>query len=388
MPAIAGPRDGFSLTEGGPFFHLLARLHVPAPYSAARCWTLAALVWLPLVIGQIVRSVTGGPADPMLLDLSTHVRILFGLPVLLVSEGLLERAANSAIASLYHGNFCKREALDRIVRGAERMRDAWFVEAALLGLALLGGQLVLWRALGPTRVFHGGDVGVPWWFSHLWYSIVALPLVQFVMYRWLWRWAIWSWVLVRIARQPLALLATHADHAGGLGLAARPVSAFSGLVLAIGAVLASAWGTQVLRHLATLKSLLPGLAVFLLVALAVAMGPLLAFSGHLYRARRRGLAQYGDFVRDYTLAFHRKWITPRPDRHEEPLGSSDIQSLNDLGQSFEVVMHTRLFVFGARQIAMIWGAALIPMIPLLASALTVEQVLKHIVTTVIGGFPT
>ena len=247
-------------------------------------------------------------------------------------------------------------------------------------------RLALWEVFGPTGLIHGGEKVSFWSFPRVWYATVALPLVQFVMFRWLWRWLIWSYILAKLSRLPLVPLATHADRAGGLAPLARPVTGFSGFVLAISAILSGAWGTQVLAQRTTIKQLVPGLVVFLLTTLVVALAPLLLFCGHLFRARRRTLAQYGDFMRDYTLRFHEKWIEPRA-ALKQPLGSADIQSLNDLGQAFQVASQSRIFVFGARNIATLWFAALLPIIPLLVSSLTVEQILRRILATVLGGIP-
>jgi hypothetical protein len=216
--------------------------------------------------------------------------------------------------------------------------------------------------------------------------MVALPLALFVMFRWLWRWTIWSYMLVLFARRPLAGLASHPDRAAGLSCLARPVTSFGGFAFAVASVLAGAWGMQLLAHRTTFTALLPALGVFLVVIIAVAVGPLLLFCGHLYRLRRRGLSQYGDFAIGYVRAFHDKWIAAAVPA-EQALGSSDIQSLNDLGGAYGTVSGTRLFVFGLRSMLAVWFAALIPMVPLLASTLTFEQLVMHIVKTVIGSVP-
>jgi hypothetical protein len=376
----------FSLTEGGPFHRLLVRLRVRTPVGMKRAWLVGPAVWLPIAIGEGVRATFGLPLDPMALDLSLHVRLLFVLPVVLLSEQLLERTSQSAITSFYNGRFCDRASVDRILARAERLRDSWGVEAALLGLGILGGQFVLWRIFGSTGWIHGGGEGGWLSFPRFWYALVALPLVHFVMLRVLWRWVIWSQVLARLSRLPLFAIATHADLAAGLTPLSRPVVGFSGFVLANGALLAGAWGTQLLEGRTTLDALLPGLATFILIATAIAFGPLLSFSGQLFRARRRALAQYGDFMRDYTLRFHAKWIE-RPPGAEQPLGSPDIQSLSDLGQAFGVIQRTRVFAFGPRVVLVLWLSAVLPMAPLFASSLPVDVVLRQIVTTVIGGFP-
>jgi hypothetical protein len=60
---------------------------------------------------------------------------------------------------------------------------------------------------------------------------------------------------------------------------------------------------------------------------------------------------------------------------------------NDLGESFQRTAKTRVFVFGLRTVIVIWVAGFLPMVPLFASELTVEQVLRKIVSTILGGFP-
>ena len=378
-------RRPFSLNDGGPFFRLMRRLRIVRPGRMVRAWIPALFAWAPLALGELVQLALGHRLDPTMFDIAVHVRLLFALPMILVAEWLTEPAARSAIHSLYAGQLCDERALDAIVARGERLRDAWWPEAILLVLALVGGQLALWHLTGATGVFHGGTA-VTWSLPHAWYVAVALPLAQFVMYRWLWRWAIWSYMLVRIAAQPLAVIATHPDGAAGLGCVARPLSGFTGFALAVASVLACAGGTQILAGQTTLKGQLPELLVFVAVVVSVAVAPLLLYSAHLYRVRRRTIAQYSDFATEYTQEFHAKWIEhSTPGR--KPLGTPDLQSFNDLIGTYRSAAGTRAFVFGLRQLSSLCLAVIIPMLPLFATLVTVEDVLKRIFTTLVGGFP-
>ncbi len=376
----------FSLNDGGPFYHLMIRLRLVRPSGMVRSWWLALFAWLPLVIGEGIRVAANMHPDPTLFDISVHVRPLVALPMMFVAERLIEPACRSAINSLYVGQFCDRAAIDRIVDRGEHLRDAWWPEAVLAAVALIGGQLALWEITGATGVFHGGASAGAWSFPRVWYVVIALPLTQFVMFRWLWRWAIWSFMLVRIAWLPLTPLATHPDRAAGLSCVARPVTGFGAFAFATGAMLSGAWGTQILAQRTTLEAQFPSLLVFLLAVLAIAVGPLLLFCGHLYRARRRALAQYGDFANEHMHGFHDKWIASAIPG-QESVGSSDLQSLNDLGGAFGVITTTRLFVFALRPIAAMWLGAILPMLPLLASVVTVEHVLKRVFNTILNGLP-
>lgn len=383
---MTDPPRAFSLSQGGPFFHLMLRLHLVTASGALRAWWLALFAWLPIIVGDLVRASLGMAPDPTELDISLHVRLLAALPLIAWSERLVDSACRSTLGSVYAGKLARTEAVDDMICHGERLRDAWWPELVILTIALAHGQLVAWQVTGATGWFHGGTGVGPWSFPRLWYVMIALPLAQFVMFRWLWRWAIWSSMLARLARQPLSLLATHPDHAAGLACLARPMSGFSAFSAAIGAVLAAAWGTQMLAHRTTLQAELPTVLALLVAMSALAVAPLLLFCGHLYQVRRRSLAQYGDFASDYTQDFHAKWIAPAT-RGEHALGSPDIQSLSDLGNAFHVITTTRLFVFGLRPIAALWGATIVPMAPLFASAMTVEKLVRRILDTVVGGLP-
>jgi hypothetical protein len=270
-----------------------------------------------------------------------------------------------------------------VARG-ERLRDAPWAEAILLALALLGGQLALWNISGATGFVHATAVVSTWSFPRVWYTLVALPVVQFVTFRWLWRWLIWSYMLTKIARLPLRALATHPDRAAGLAPLAWPVTGFGVFAFSSGAVLAGAWATQLIEHTTTLESLIAPLAAFLFTALVLALGPLLMFCRHMFEIRRATFYAYSAFAQDYVQKFDARWVAPRVDV-EQALGSSDIQSLADIGNAFRVIDETRMFVFTPRAVISLLIAGLLPMLPLLSSTMTIDVLLQKIVGTVLGG---
>ena len=375
----------FSLVKGGPFYHLMRRLHLIGRTGSPTGWLLAVVGWVPLALGELVRTTLGMSPDPTMFDISVHARVLVALPMLLFSESIIDPACRGAVTILYDRKICDSVELDRIVERAERLRDMRWIELAFVAVALIAGQLVLWHVLGSVGLFDGGQPAGAWSFPRLWYATIALPLVHFVMLRSAWHYLIWIYVLARLARQPLVAIATNPDRAGGLAPLAWPTTGFSGFALASGAILSGAWGTQVLAHRTTLQAVYPAIVVFLFVVLALAFGPLLLFSGHLFRARRLTLFQYGELTDDYVRRFHAKWIESRPD--ESLLGSPDIQSLADIGHAFGVISTTRLFIFTPRKIFEVWLAAIVPMLPLFASVVSVEHVLKRIVSALLGNVP-
>jgi len=368
---------GFSLTSGGPWYRAMIRYHLTNP--VVRVWWLTVIAWSPLALAAAVRALAGQPIDRAVFDLSVHVRLLVAIPMMLLGELLIDAQCRGALGVLYTGELVDREALQRAATRAEELRDSPIAEGVLLLIALAGGQLVMFGAFG---VFHGGGTPSAWTFARLWYGCIASPAFQFVTFRWLWHWMIWTYVLVRIARLPLQAIATHPDGACGIGSLAWPITGFASFIFAMGSVLSAAWETQILADRMSVRSLLPAILAFLVIAVSLGCGPVLLFTSHLYRMRRRTLASYTQLATSYVKQFDAKWIGGGTD---ELLGTSDLQSLADLGNSFGVIVRTRMTLFTPRNVIDLVLAALVPLIPLALSFVTVEEILKRIVGALLGG---
>jgi hypothetical protein len=375
----------FSITQG-PVLRVLRRLHLTRPDGSARAWPLVAVAWGPLAAGALVCVAAGRSPAPILRDLSVHTRLLIGIPLLIQAERILEQRCRSAVDQLYAGQFADRAVVDRILDRAERLRDSRPAVLALAVLALLGGQALLWGFSGPTGLFAAISEPGELSFARLWYVFVAWPIAQLLVLRWLWHWSIWSYIAVHLSRLPLATIATHPDRAAGIGFLGEPIHGFSGFVLALSAVMASGWLTQILDGRASLQAFVPVFAAFLVLAAAVACGPLLLFIGMLYRARHREIDRYNRLALDYVRAFHRKWIEDRSDR-DELLGTADLQSLNDLCGAYGSLERARLVPFGPRTIAGLLVAAIVPMLPVVVATMPLDELLRGLVHVLLGTLP-
>ena len=100
--------------------------------------------------------------------------------------------------ALRHEHVAHREVLDRLATRAERMRISPYVEAILAIVALSGGQVALWKSPGTSLHVHGAGHDTVHTFVDFWHTTVTLPFVQFLVLRWLWRWLVWTYVLVKL----------------------------------------------------------------------------------------------------------------------------------------------------------------------------------------------
>jgi len=99
--------------------------------------------------------------------------------------------------------------------------------------------------------------------------------------------------------------------------------------------------------------------------------------------KRTGLYKYGTLATEYTSSFQKKWIDTPPPREEALLGSGDIQSLADLGNSFAFIEKMGPLPMGPRTPIVLVAACLVPMVPLLLTVMPLEDVVKMLLKVVL-----
>src|SRR5262249_34229967 len=118
--------------------------------------------------------------------------------------------------------------------------------------------------------------------------------------------------------------------------------------------------------------------VFVVLAIAILHVPPLAFSGRLGRCRFRALLDYGTLIGQHDRAFDERWIkAPGIDR-AGLLGSPDVSSVADIGTVYEHVERMQLIPFDKKALLVLASAALIPMIPLVGTAIPLNEILAKL----------
>lgn len=384
MPGIRTERP-FSLTRGGPWFHVGVRCHLVDPRGRVRWRWLVLVAWLPIVVASLVQLAVQDRVDSILRDPTMHVRLLIAMPLLVVAEHMLEACCERAVRQLRDEGVVAPADLDAILDRTERLRDSRLVEGGIAVIVLLLGQAALWGIAGWNGLISGRGFEARISFATVWCVAIALPLVQFLLLRWLWRWLLWTYVIARLSRLSLSLNAIHPDQAAGLRLLSVPIDAFAIFLAATGSIAAAAWMTQIHDHRATLESIMPAFFTVFAIGIVIACGPLLLLSRQLYRARERDTRTYHALAREYVDDFRRKWITAHPDA--PVLGGQDIQSLNDLGGSYKTTDDTRLLPFGARSIINLAAGAIAPMVPLVLMTTPTSKIAVHFGKMLFGLSP-
>jgi len=123
-----------------------------------------------------------------------------------------------------------------------------------------------------------------------------------------------------------------------------------------------------------------GGVVFILL---VMLGPLLVFTPCLTRAKRTGLREYGMLASRYVREFDLKWVRGGAANDEQLIGSGDIQSLADLGNSFQVVRDIKPFPFSRDTVIRIFVMTLLPVSPLVLTMIPLEELVKKLLGAIL-----
>ena len=122
-----------------------------------------------------------------------------------------------------------------------------------------------------------------------------------------------------------------------------------------------------------------GLVALMLFAI---LGPTLVFAPKLAAAKRAGLRDYGTLAQRYVREFDGKWLRGGSPAGEPLIGTADIQSLADLGNSFEVVSGMRWVPFTLQTVLQLAVTTLLPVVPLTLTMISLEELLERLLELV------
>ncbi len=314
---LPSEQEDFSLVLGGPLYQLWRRLHAAGPaleLVVRRVVGISLVAWLPLLMMTVYEGLAIGHAIPVpfLYDFAAHVRFLVGIPLFLLAEVAVHQRIRPVVRSFVDAGVVTPDVLPAFqasITRALRLRNSLSVELTLVvfvfGLGWMLGQEGL--SLGTSTWYAVSDgAGQHLTAAGQWYVHVSIPIFQFLFLRWYFRLFIWFLFLWRVSRLDLRLTPSHPDRVGGLGfLSAAPI-AFAPVILAQSAVLSGLIGARILFQGTTLASFRYEIAAFVILELAVVLGPLCVFAPGLLALKRQGRREYGALAAQYTREFHEK----------------------------------------------------------------------------------
>jgi hypothetical protein len=384
---------GFSLVLGGPLFQFFRGTHLSGDaleLLERRVLTITLFAWLPLLILSALggHALGGGIKIPFLYDVESHARFLVALPALIIAELVVLNRITPLVRRFVERGIVVTEdlpAYNAAVDSAMRVRNSVAVEVSLLVLVYTLGHWI-WRNQIAMK-------GATWYASpdathlHLtlagyWFALVSIPIFQFILLRWYMRLVIWFRFLWQVSRLNLHLTPAHPDRAGGIGFLGKSSYAFGPILFAQGTLVAGLIASRVLYDGQNVLSFKMEASGFIALFLTCILGPLCMFTLQLDVAKRKGVAEYGLLANRYLFGFEAKWMQGGKPETGELLGTADIQSLADMGNSYLFVRQMRIVPFGLDDIVRLATITAAPLLPLTLLIWSVEELLTRLIKVI------
>lgn len=382
-PSSASQGD-FSLVLGGPLYQLYLRTRLARPsleLLIRRVIVVPLICWVPLLLlAALQRHLTGGVRVPFLYDPDVNIRFLATLPLLIGAEVVVHQQMKWVVQQFVERDIIAPEDRLRfqgLIQSAMRLRNSMAFELALLAFVFTAGHWVWSKgvSLSVSTWYAPHGAGGGFTTAGYWYVFVSLPIFRFILYRWAFRIFIWYRFLWQVRKMPLHFNLYHPDRAGGLGFLSTSALAIAPVLVAQTMAFAGIIFSRILYagvKLPVFKMEIAGWIVFMVL---VAFLPLTFFSLQLGHAGRVARREFGALASHYVDDFRRKWVQGTAPPNEQLLGTSDIQSLADLANSYTVISELRLFPITKQTLIRLVILIALPLLPLTLTMFPLEEMI-------------
>ena len=314
--------EGFSLSAGGPFNRALEVMHLHNKQGKLTVVGLC-ITWVPLLILTLIEGTFyAGREFPFLKDVAMHARLLVALPMLIMMELTIDNKVYVVIKYLAEelmGPEEQKEFLATAFRRARKLTNSAVTEIIVL-LIVIGVTVSFVRG-GVYAALEGGTTS---WMTYTrggsqqmsvagyWAVFISIPIFQFFILRWLWRYIVWVMLLFHLSKVKLNLMPTHADRAGGLGIIMIAQRSFNWIFVAGGVSISGRLIEQLIKHPDSFESIKRQGIAYIVFCLVFLLIPLLFFMGKLFKLKNEGLLRMSHLGATLSRRFEREWVNDLP----------------------------------------------------------------------------
>jgi len=368
--------ESFSIIKGGLLDRALISLRIlrrDDPNNTNRKIVFFVIVtWLPLLILNIASGCFYGDKVqiPFLYDFPIHIRFLLAVPMLFMAEAIVDLRVRLVVNQFDKAGLLyevDKPEFEMIKMKTDRMIESSWAEAIIL-IFIIGNLFFRWVTHEVTISswqFPDGNGGLTASSAAWWLLTVSVPIFQFIILRWLWRWLVWFRLHLMISKINLNLSPTHPDKAGGIGFLGEPPAPFSMVTVAFGIVISAVIASRMIFFI----------AVFIVLCIVINIAPLLIYFKRLRQTRIRGIFEYSALVQKHHLEFKDKWFLSNTNS-ELLIGNPDISSMCDFSPVYESIERMTPFPFDLKTMLATIIASIVPLLPLAALMMPIGDLLK------------
>ncbi len=213
-----------------------------------------------------------------------------------------------------------------------------------------------------------------------WYLVLSLPILQVLLYRWLYTIFLWILFLRKISKLNLHLSALHPDGVGGLGFLQYTQLSFFPVAFAFSALTAGVMNNMIIFSGLSLVEYKITIGAALLFVLLLFILPLMLLLPLLAKVKRKYFMQYSlqawPIAREYEEQLKDFYLTGK----ENPDASWHV----DLVGSFEKTKDMKIVLIDKTLLIAFTSAVLLPFLPVLAQQVPLKEIFVSLLGKILG----
>jgi len=383
----------FSISEGGPIYMALSKIRLEQKHWKL-VLVLLCITWLPLVIITAIEGTLYSEAQmPFLEDVAMQVRLLVALPMLILIRIPIDKKL-SIVLKYLSGTLVAVEDREKILPKVMRRAMKW-TNSVLAELIMVAVVIAL--SISPIKggILSGEGRDASLWmvavnesnnalsFAGNWAVFISIPLFQFALLRWFWRYIVWVIVLFLISRMRLKLQPTHPDYAGGLGIIVLAQRYFILFFMAVSTVISGELITQLLSNPDSFGSIRNEAVGYILLCLFLILFPIVFFTGKLLKTKHDGLLKLSNLGVSLSNKFEQEWINDASIEKKLAEATASTSTVQDYSTIFKSLDELRPFPVTVKDVFTMTFLLLLPYIPILLIHFSIGELLQKLIGTLV-----
>jgi len=383
MPAI----KDYAFASGGILWKIVDRTKFEGKSLRQQLYFIFGLVllcWLPIAVISFFKLGWDQFYLLFLRDIATHVRFLIVLPILLVARRSLNTSFNNAINFFHETKIIdgsNSEGFEKIMDWLKKWSNSKIVDIILIILVYSffyyqgRGQMNKSITYAPWHISDDKITAAGWW-----YLVISLPILQMLLYRWLYTILLWIIFLRKISRLKLHLSPLHPDGVAGLGFLQYTQLSFFPVALAFSALTAAVMNNAIIFSKISIVDYKVAIGSILLFVLLLFILPLLQFLPLLAKVKREFFFQYSLEAWPIARKYEEQLKSFSLTGEEKPDASWHV----DLIGSFEKTKEMKTILIDKTQLIAFAAAVVLPFLPVLAQQVPLKEIIVNVLGKILG----
>jgi hypothetical protein len=388
MKGTENNEENFSLTENGFITHVLKKFNIEHKRGLLAIFILC-LTWLPLVIiTSIDGTLYSGTGLPFLKDLAIQGRLLVGIFMLILIKHLVYRQIPQVLhyiaEVLIPPNEKERFISGPLLLAKKRTDSKWSEIILVLGIAIFAfspadqASLFMTQRGSGTWLISLKDGKEVLSFAGKWAQYISIPIFQFLLLRWLWRYLVWVILLFHISKENLILKPTHPDGSGGIGIIFLAQRNFLLFFVACGMAISCVMINFLLQTGISFETLKIQILGFIIFSIIMIILPLFFFIRKLAKTKYDGQLELSRAGLNMSKKYEEEWVKPMGTEKNISEDTVDPSIQVDYAGVYSLLQELRIIPIRLGDLMIMAFALYLPFIPIFFIEFSVVELLQKL----------